>query len=98
MNTPRLAMSDEPWYSPKAKPPPPPKPTPGELVWSLVKGDRVESAELRTHAEAGVELQLLMDGELFLGQRFATRALALAEAAMFRVLLEAEGWTEKGGA
>jgi hypothetical protein len=66
-------VSDEPFYAPFKKPPPPRQPSPGELLWTLREGHRTESAELRTHAEAGVELQLLMDGELVLGQRYLTR-------------------------
>jgi hypothetical protein len=91
-------MTDEPWFLPRWKPPSPPKPTPGEALWTLRKGDCIEHAELRTHREAGFELQLLMDGELFLGQRYPTRARAVEEAEMRRVILEAEGWTEKGDA
>jgi hypothetical protein len=66
------------------------------VLWTLRKGDCIEHAELRTHREAGFELQLLMDGKLFLGQRYPTRARAVEEAEMRRVILEAEGWTEKG--
>jgi hypothetical protein len=43
----------------------------------LRKATNPQSAELRTHAEAGVELQLLMNGEFFLGQRYPSRGLAL---------------------
>jgi hypothetical protein len=91
-------MNDEPFYAPFKKLPPPRQPQPGELLWTLHKGDNVETAELRTHAEAGVELQLLMNGELFMGKRYATRELALDERVVIRVRLEAEGWREKGGA
>ena len=81
-------MSDEAFYSPNRKPPPWPRPTSGEHVWTL--RNRVASAKLRTHAEAAVELQLLMDGELFLGQRYPTRARALEKAEFCRLHLEAE--------
>jgi hypothetical protein len=59
----RQTMSDEPFYSANRKPPPPPMPTPGERLWTVRKATNTQIAEVRTHAEAGVELQLLMNGD-----------------------------------
>ena len=57
-------MADEPFYSPNAKPPPARKPRPGETLWSLRKNGITWEAELRYHAEFGVEAQILRQGEL----------------------------------
>jgi hypothetical protein len=57
-------MTDEPWFSPRWKPPPPPKPTPGEHLWAIRTADHHQiDCELRTHGKHGVEVQLLRDVE-----------------------------------
>ena len=56
------------------------KPTSGELQWSIRKRDlTVISCELRNNGSAGVEVQLLRDGEWFYGRRYPTRESALVE-------------------
>ena len=63
-----------------ATPRPQPKSTPGELQWSVRKRDlTVISCELRDNGSAGVEVQLLRDGEWFYGRRYPTRESALVE-------------------
>jgi hypothetical protein len=57
-------------------PPPPPGPTTGERIWTLTKGTSRTDCDLRTDTVAGVEVQLLRDGELYLGKRFAGRVEA----------------------
>ena len=47
-----------------------------EVVWSLRNDDVTWSSELLDFGSYGVEGQILRDGELVLGQRFDTRALA----------------------
>jgi hypothetical protein len=68
-------MSDEPFYSQTYRPPPR-APKPGEPLWSCAKDGRTWSAELRDHRAAGVEAQILCDGELVSGRRFDLRELA----------------------
>lgn len=89
-------MSDkepEPFYSPKYKAPP--RRTnvqPGERLWEFRKGLVAWSAELRDRGEYGVEAQILRDGDLVYGQRFMTRADAIAEAEECRRRIEADTW------
>jgi hypothetical protein len=49
---------------------------PGEPLWSFVRDEHTWSAELRDHAAAGVEAQILCDGELVSGRRFEVREFA----------------------
>jgi hypothetical protein len=69
---------DEPFYSPTYKPPPPRQPRPGEFLWEF-RGENHHTyrCELRYHGEWGAEAQILRDGELMMGRRFDTRALAV---------------------
>ena len=60
-----------------APPPPARKPKPGEPLWALRKDGVTWDAELRDHGEYGVEAQILLQGELVIGRRFDTRALAV---------------------
>lgn len=64
------------WFSPGYRIVPA-KPRPAEPLWTSRKGDRQMSCELRYHGEFGVEAQILKDGELLIGRRFDTRALAV---------------------
>jgi hypothetical protein len=77
-------MSDEPFYSPKAKPPPPRVAKPGELLFEFVRAsDRaLMSCELRFHGESyGWEAEFLERGELFASRDgFVTRKAAMAWA------------------
>lgn len=64
------------------------KPRPGETLRSLPKGDATWEAELCYHGEYGVEAQLLRLGELVIGRRFETRALAVQWAEEERKAIE----------
>jgi hypothetical protein len=66
-------MTDEPFHSPS----PSSVPRPGQHLWSLRKEGVTWEAELRYHREYGVEAQILRQGELVIGRRFDTRALAV---------------------
>ncbi len=72
-------------------PEPPAPPTPGEPFWTLTKGDNRMDCELRTSV-AGVEVQLIRDGEWFYGCRFAERADAVAHGEKHRRHLLGRGW------
>ena len=69
-------LRTDPFYSPNAKPSPPHVPRRGEPLWSVRVNDVTWEAELRYHGEYGVEPQILRQGELAIGRRFDTRALA----------------------
>jgi hypothetical protein len=49
---------------------------------------RVAVAELRYHGEYGVEAQILRQGDLVIGRRFDTRALAVQWAEKERKVLD----------
>ena len=85
-------MADEP-YTPFAKRAPRRSSPPGELLWTLSRGDRRIMCELRDDGPYGCEAQLLRNGDFYAGRRFADRAGALAHAETVRARLEAEGWT-----
>ena len=86
-------MTDDPFYSPKAKPRPPRTPQPGEPVWTLTKAPKRLACELRDSGVFGCEVQLFRDGEFFAARRFPNRAHALAHATALRARLEGGGWT-----
>ena len=83
-------MSDEPFYSPTAKPTLPRVPRPGEQLWSVRVGHEIWSAQLRYHGEYGVEAQIIREGELVIGRRFDLRRLAEQWAEEERKILEHE--------
>jgi hypothetical protein len=88
-------MSDEPFYTPNKRPASNRQPSAGRFQWALVKaGRRRLICELRnnTKVAAGVELQLLTDGELLAGKRYATMAIAEDAALAFRASYVARGW------
>jgi len=59
----------------------------------LCRGNRVLVCELRDHGEPyGVEAQLLEGGELLIGRRFETWALAVQWAEVERGAWQADGW------
>jgi hypothetical protein len=62
---------------PNVKPSVPSVPTPNQHLWSLRKEGVTWSAELRYHAEHGVEAQILRQGELVIGRRFDTSVVAV---------------------
>ena len=61
-------------------------------MWRLRKLHQYADARLLDAADS-VELQFYYNGECAYRRRWATRALALAEAADKRAELEREGWT-----
>ena len=77
------------------KPPPPPKPREGEPVWTMTKGTKRLTCELRYHGEYGVEALVLLDGELYVGRRFATRAQASDEATAMHAACGEHGWQDE---
>ena len=72
--------------------PPPIKPRESEPLWTLTKGPKTLTCELRYHGEHGVETLVLLDSELYVGRRFPTRALALEEASAMHAQCVAHGW------
>ena len=82
-------MTDQPWYSPNYQPPVR-QPRVGELLYEFVReSDRAHvRCELRDHGEWGVEAQIYLHGELLIGRRFETRALAVEWAEAERPELE----------
>ncbi len=50
------------------------------------------SADLLDRHDWGVELQIAIDGQVYI-ERYATRELAMAESTQRRLKLEAAGWT-----
>jgi len=69
-------------------------PRSNEHLWRVGKNHRIVDAELRYHAEHGVEVQFLLDGAVAYGRRWPTRALAVAEATETRCELECIGWKQ----
>ena len=79
-------MTDEPFYSPKAKPAPPREPKSGERLFAFSNGADRFACELRDHEEFGLEAQFLLNGELYIARTFReapaiapTLAIAWAE-------------------
>ena len=72
--------------------PPPIKPRDGEPLWTMTKGAKTLTCELRYQGEYGVETLVLLDGELYVGRRFPTSALALDEAMVIYAQCVAHGW------
>ena len=82
-------MSDDLFYLPNRPPVAPRQPKPGEPIWELRRHHVTWSAELRFHGESwGWEAQILRDGELSIGRRFDTRALAMQWVESERQALE----------
>lgn len=69
-----------------------PKPRPVERVWTLRSGSDQMDAELRGHGEWGWECQLLLNGNLLYGRRWALKSEAAAAASEKRQDLLARGW------
>jgi hypothetical protein len=82
-------MTDtDPFYAP-GRTSAPRGPRPGEPLWAFGRADQhTWSCELRDHGAVGVEAQILKDGELVIGRRFDTRALAVQWAAEERKAIE----------
>jgi hypothetical protein len=84
-------MSDEPFYTPGKKPTPQPhyRPKTTERLWELRKDHVTWSADWRFHGESwGWEAQIYRDGEITIGRRFDTKALAVQWADLERADLE----------
>lgn len=79
-------MTDQPFYAPGMSQTLR-VPKPGELRWSLRQGVHAITCELRGQGEYGWETQILRDGELWIGRRFDTRALAIQFADVERAAL-----------
>ena len=89
-----IHVSDEPFYSPRHKPPPQAQPRPGESVWTLRKNSHRVDCALKFHGDSyGWECQCLYNGELAYGRRFVLRAQALEEGETHRTRLLGEGWS-----
>lgn len=73
------------------------QPRAGDPLWTMRAGGVSWSAELRFHGESyGWEAQILRDGELVIGRRFDTRALAVRWAEIERSALVADNWRDPG--
>jgi hypothetical protein len=87
-------MSDDPFYSPNAKPPPPRVARPGELLFAFVRASdgAAMTCELRFNGESyGWEAQFLDRGELLISRGgFVTRALAVQWATEERRAIKRE--------
>jgi hypothetical protein len=55
-------------------------------------GAKTLTCELRCHVEYGLETLVLLDGELYVGRRFPTRALAMEEADAMHSQCAEHGW------
>jgi hypothetical protein len=75
-------MSD-PFYSPTHLPPER-RPRRGDVIWTETRDQVTWTCELRDHDAAGVEAQVLQDGDLVVGRRFGSRNQAHAWADLFR--------------
>ncbi len=86
-------MTDGPFYSPNHRRQAPRQPQPGEVLFEFVRQtDRAHfRCELRTHGGWGIEAQFWMNGELLIGRRCDTRALAVQWAVVEREHLEKGG-------
>jgi hypothetical protein len=82
-------MADEPFSSPKWKPPPPRVPKRGDLLFEFVRADHVPfRCEIRDDGAWGFEAQFYRSGELLIGRRFATCDLAMQWAEDQRKAIE----------
>jgi hypothetical protein len=83
-------LSDEPFYAAN-RTTEPRQPRTGEHIWAIEKNGRHVACELRDDGAAGVELQVHRERELLYGRRFATRALALEKADVWKAQYLREG-------
>jgi hypothetical protein len=89
-------MSEKPFYAPDRGPRPPRQPTPGEPVWRLRHGDRVQSCELRNAERDGAGWDVLVreNDELLFSRRCATEPGARFVGDSFKQDLLRSGWTD----
>jgi hypothetical protein len=87
---------DKPFYAPDHGLQPPRQPKPGEEVWRLRQGDRVQSCELRDNAKAaaGWDVQVFEGAELLFSRRCADEKGARYVAESFKQDLRRTGWKE----
>jgi hypothetical protein len=87
---------DQPFYSPDREPRPPRQPQPGEQVWRLRNGDRVQSCELRDDSKAGAgwDVQVFEHDEPLFSRRCVDERGARFVAEFFKQDLLRTGWTE----
>lgn len=88
-------MSDRPFYAPDLQQPVRTA-VPGERLWELRKGAHVVTCELRddTRREAGVDVQVLENGELIMTQRVARSSAARSVAEWLRRDYLQSGWSD----
>ncbi len=88
-------MTDRPFYAPDLRPTPRTA-APGERLWALRRGARVLICEIRDQArhDAGVDVQILEDGELMMTQRVARRSAAGHVAELLRRDYMQAGWAD----
>ena len=91
-------MTDErpPFYAPNRAPTPPRQPKPGEQVWRLRNGGRVQSCELRNDSKAGAgwDMMVLEDGEPLFSRRCVDERGARFVAESFKQDLLRPGWMD----
>ena len=83
-------------YSPDRGPRPPRQPAPGEEVWRLRVGDRVQSCELRNADRDGAGWDVIVrdQEELLFSRRCANEQGARFVADSFKQDLLRTGWTD----
>jgi len=81
-------MADDPFDLAHWPPVPPNSKPTVETLWSFQRGTRTITCRLLYRGEWGVEAQIFKHGELVIGRRFDTRALAVQWADEERRVLE----------
>jgi hypothetical protein len=88
-------VTDKPFYAPDYRYPDP-TPTPGFKLWTITDGKRALACELRDDERlgAGVDVQLLEDGEILVSRRCITGDAARYVAQSFKTDHLRQGWSE----
>ena len=85
----RIGVTDDAFYRPNHPGLARRQPTAGEPIWSFRQEHVTWSCELRFHGESwGWEAQILREGELVIGRRFDTKALAEQSAELEKQAIE----------
>jgi hypothetical protein len=85
-------MTEPPFYSPNYRAPTQKLAKPRELAWEFQQDQTTWRAELLFHGESwGWEAQIARDGDLVIGRRFDTKALAMQWVNLERKHLEKGG-------
>lgn len=89
-------MSNPPFYAPNRQPPAARTPVAGTPMWQLRRTDHVTVCEIRddVRLKAGVDVQIIEDGELVLAQRTATMTGAKQVAEALKQDYVRAGWRE----